>query len=131
MTRGGACQGAPAARRPPRQRRVTGRHARPTLVAHGRGGACRGEEGTQQSTSRYGEGGETFSFVQQSAACSLLSPSVGEKKEKEKEETFSFISSALRLSPYPSEADETAAASGKKCHGFDKFKNYALYLLVE
>ena len=98
-------------------------------MAHGRGGARRGEEGTQQSTSKDGEGGETISFVHQSAACSLLSPSAGKKKEKE--ETFSFVSSFLRLSSYRAEADETAAASGKEYHGFDKFKNYTLYFLVD
>ena len=72
-----------------------------------------------------------IAFVHQSAACSLLSPRAGDQKEKEKEETFSFVSSFLRLSLYRAEADETAAASGKECHGFDKFKNYALYFLVD
>ena len=100
-------------------------------MAHGRGGARRDEEGTQQSTNKDGEGGETIAFVHQSAACSLLSPRAGDQKEKEKEETFSFVSSFLRLSSYRAEADETAAASGKECHGFDKFKNYALYFLVD
>ena len=101
-------------------------------MVHGGGGAQQGEEGTQQSTSNVGEGGETLSFVHQSVVCSLLSLSGGgEEKEKEKDEPFSFVSSSLHFSSYPAEADKTAAASGKECHGFDKYKNYALFFLVD
>ena len=65
--------------------------------------------------------------MKQRAVYSLLSPSTGEEKEKEKEETFSFVSSFLRLSSYRAEAEETAAASGKECHDFDTFNTSALY----
>ena len=56
-------------------------------------------------------------------------PGCGGEKEKEKEETFSVVSSSLHLAPYQmaaAAADKTTATSDKASCGFDKFKKYAL-----
>ena len=102
------------------------------LVVHGGGGAQQGEEGTQQSTSKNGEGGETLSFAHQSVVCSLLSrPECGGEEREREGGSLLLRLLLLSLSSYLAEVDETAAVRGKECHGFDKFKNYALFFWVD
>ena len=57
---------------------------------------------------------------------SLLSPGMGEKENKEKEETLSFVCFSLQVSSCLVAAEETTTASSKGCHGFDKSKHSAL-----